>query len=57
MRVSSLSYIEEETKGGYSKERGRGQSTRFIPTPKMVKTCTKFIEIKLKMDGKETNFE
>ena len=29
----ALSYIEEETKGGYSKERGRGQSTRFAPTP------------------------
>ena len=27
----ALSYIEEETKGGYSKERGRGQSTRFKP--------------------------
>ena len=33
----ALSYIEEETKGGYSKERGRGQSTRVSPTPKMVK--------------------
>ena len=32
----ALSYIEEETKGGYSKERGRGQSTRFSPTPKMI---------------------
>ena len=29
----ALSYIEEETKGGYSKERGKGQSTRFAPTP------------------------
>ena len=28
----ALSYIKEETKGGYSKERGRGQSTRFVPT-------------------------
>ena len=33
----ALSYIEEEKKGGYSKERGRGQSTRFSPSPKMVK--------------------
>ena len=32
----ALSYIEEERKGGYSKERGRGQSTRFSPTPKML---------------------
>lgn len=29
----ALSYIEEEKKGGYSKERGRGQSTRFASTP------------------------
>ena len=33
----ALSYIEEETKGGYSKERGRGQSTRFKPTLSMLK--------------------
>ncbi|MFL2800506.1 MAG: hypothetical protein ACJZ8K_03560 [Paracoccaceae bacterium] len=32
----ALSYIEEETKGGYSKERGRGQSTRFKPTLSML---------------------
>ena len=33
----ALSYIEEETKGGYSKERGRGQSTRFVPTKELIK--------------------
>ena len=33
----ALSYIEEETKGGYFKERGRGQSTRFKPTLSMLK--------------------
>ena len=32
----TLSYIEEETKGGYSKERGRGQSTRLKPTLSML---------------------
>ena len=37
----ALSYIEEETKGGYSKERGRGQSTRFVPTYKFVEKVNK----------------
>ena len=34
----SLSYIEEETKGGYSKERSRGHSTRFKPTSSMLES-------------------
>ena len=38
----ALSYIEEETKGGYSKERGRGQSTRFSPTSLMLKKTKVF---------------
>ena len=30
--VYVVPYIEEETKGWYSKERGRGQCTRFKPS-------------------------
>jgi len=32
----ALGYIVEETKGGYSKETGKGQSTRFSPTPEFL---------------------
>ena len=40
----ALSYIEEETKGGYSKERGRGQSTRFVPKKRLIEMIGKIYE-------------
>ena len=40
----ALSYIKEEKKGGYSKERGTGQSTRFSPTLKFLQKLKSFNE-------------